>query len=149
MSKTLSKIDEDLKNAAKSKDTETVTVLRGLKSAIHNKEIEKKKELSEDEVIEVLKAEAKQRKDSISEFKKGSRDDLVKKEEAELKIIEKYLPEMMADEEIEKKVIEAIKKTGASGPEDMGKVMGAVMSKLKGQADGNKVSAIVKKELSK
>ena len=143
------KIEENLKEALKAKKMEIVTTLRGLKSSLHNKEIElRKKELINEEEIQVLSSEAKQRRDSISEFEKGNRQDLADKEKEELKIIEEYLPETMSEEDIISIVEETIKETGAESPADMGRVMGAAMAKLKGQADGNTVSRIVKEKLS-
>jgi len=144
------KIEENLKKALKQKQMEIVTTLRGLKSSLHNQEIElRKKELTDEEEVQVLQSEAKKRRDSIVEFKKGNRQDLADKEKKELEIIEEYLPEMMGDEEIAEAVDEVIKETGASSPADTGRVMGAVMPKLKNQADGSTVSKIVQEKLSK
>lgn len=143
------KIEEDLKVALKKRNSEVVMTLRGIKSSLHNQEIElRKSELTNEEEMQVLSSEAKKRRDSITEFEKGDRQDLADKEKEELKIIEEYLPEMMAEDDIAKIVEETIKETGATSAADMGKVMGAVMPKLKGQTDGNTVSKIVKEKLS-
>ncbi len=141
-------IDTELKKALKAKDAQKVLTLRGLKSAIHNKEIELKKEgLADKETLSVLESQAKQRRDSIVEFEKGNRTDLVKKEKNELELIEKYLPEKMEDSQTEKMAEEIIKKTGASGIKDMGKVMGELMKEAKGKIDGATASRIVSQKL--
>jgi len=116
------------------------------------KEISERKggdaKLSDEQAVEVLMKAAKQRKESIDQFKNGGRDDLVEKEEKELVLIESYLPEMMDEKEIRKKVQAKIEQTGATGMQDMGKIMGALMSELKGKAEGSEISRIVKEELS-
>jgi len=153
------KINQDLKKAFVGKEELTVSVLRMLNSAIHNKEIEKRTKLSkqekdieklkessqliEEEVIEVISSEAKKRKDAIIEFAKGGRQDLADKETKELAILKKYLPEQMSEEQIREIVQKAIAETGAAGPKDTGKVMSALMPKLKGKAEGGIVSKIV------
>ena len=153
------KINNELKKALQEKDELLLLVLRGVNAAIHNKEIEKRTQLSkqekdveklkkeskliEEEVMQVISSEAKKRKDSIEEFKKGGRDDLVEKEEKELEILKKYLPEQMSEEQIKEQAKKAIEETGAAGPQDTGKVMGALMPKLKGKAEGGMVSKIV------
>jgi len=153
------KINNDLKEALKTKDELKISVLRGINSALKNKEIEKRtkiskeekdleklKELSaltEDEIIEVLLSEAKKRKDAIEEFKKGKRMDLAEKEEKELKILEEYLPEQMSEEEIKEAAKRAIEEVKAIGLRDMGRVMSVLMPQLKGRADGKTVSRIV------
>jgi uncharacterized protein YqeY len=162
------KLDSDLKKAQQEKDELVLLVLRGIKAAIHNKEIEKRTKLSKDpsfaeaaegeerlkklekeskliegEVMQVVSSEAKKRKDSIEEFKKGKRDDLVEKEEKELEILKKYLPEQISEEQIQEEVKKVIKEIGAAGLQDTGKVMSALMPKLKGRAEGGVVSRIV------
>ncbi len=141
-------INQSLIKALKAKETEKVQTLRGLLASLKNAEIEAKGELKDDRVIEVLRKEVKQRKEAAVEYQKGNREDLVKKEKSELDIIEEYLPEEISDQKIETAVKEAIKKTGASSKQDIGKVMGVVMAKLKGQADGARVSQITSKLLS-
>ncbi|HEX7042817.1 MAG TPA: GatB/YqeY domain-containing protein [Patescibacteria group bacterium] len=106
-------------------------------------------EATDEDVLFVINKEAKQRRDSISEFEKAGRQELVDKEKAELKILETYLPEQLSEEEIKKLVDEAVSSTGASSPSDMGKVMGALMPKTKGKADGNLVSRLVRDALIK
>jgi len=145
-------IINDMKTAMKQKDALTLQVLRSLKSKLMEKEISERKEgeatLSDEQAIGVLMKAAKQRKESIDQFESGGRDDLAEKEKEELKIIESYLPAMMDEDEIRNVVNEKISQLGASGLQDMGKVMGVVMQELKGKAEGSKISAIVKEELS-
>lgn len=150
MPKIQNQIKTELNEAMKNKDETSVLTLRGLLAAIHNKEIElKKKELTDEEVISVLSIQAKQRRDSILEFEKGNRVDLVEKEKKELVLIKKYLPEKMADSDMEKMVEEIIKETGASEMKDMGRVMGELMKKSQGKIDGAVASRMVKEKLSK
>jgi len=141
------KIKNDLKDAMKSGDNVTRDVLRMLNSDIKNVEIDLKKELADDDVVKIIKRNIKSRRDSIEQYKKGNREDLAVQEEKELKILEKYMPEQMNEEEIRKIVIDIIKKSEALGASDFGKVMGVVMRETKGIADGNVVSRIVKEEL--
>ena len=148
------KIVDDLKGAMKAGQEFEVGVFRFLLASLHNKEIEKKGKglestLSDDEAIEVLSREAKKRKEAIEAYEKGNRTDLAQKETKELEIIEKYLPEQLSEEEIEKIITAAIKKTGAVTVKDFGKVMGVCMKKLSGKADGSSVNKIVKEEMSK
>lgn len=147
---TLEKIKTDLKEALKSRDSFKAGTLRYVLSAVHNAEIDKGKgsKLTEEELATLLQKQAKQRKESIEAYRKGDRSDLVEKEEKELEIIEAYLPEQLGEEEIKKIVGEAIEQVGASGPQDMGKVMGALMPKVKGRADGSLVSRLVKEQLA-
>jgi uncharacterized protein YqeY len=144
----LEQIDNDFKEALKNQDQEMVSVLRMLKSAFKNTQIEKGHELTDQEATSVLEKQAKQRQDSIVQFKAGNRDDLAVKEESELTIISKYLPEKMSEEELQKLIDSVITETGASTMQDMGKVMKAVLDKANGQADGSMVSRIVKEKLS-
>jgi len=146
------RIISDMKKAMKERDSFRLQVLRSLKSKLMEKEISERKggdaKLSDEQAVEVLMKAAKQRKESIDQFKNGGRDDLVEKEEKELVLIESYLPEMMDEKEIRKKVQAKIEQTGATGMQDMGKIMGALMSELKGKAEGSEISRIVKEELS-
>ncbi|MDP2664982.1 MAG: GatB/YqeY domain-containing protein [bacterium] len=158
-------IQKDLKNALLSKDETRVSTLRMLLAVVGNKEIEKRtlfskknpnaKEaelqkqslLSNEEVQQLIAGDVKKHKESIDMFQKGNRPDLVDKEVKELKILEAYLPEQMGEEEVRKLVEEAISSTGAKTPQEMGKVMAALMPKIKGKADGALVSRIVKELL--
>ncbi|PWN05968.1 GatB/YqeY domain-containing protein [Rhodohalobacter mucosus] len=143
----------DLKKAMKAKDADKLRVLRSLKSKLLEKEISIRSggegDITNEQAVEVLMKAAKQRRESIDQFEKGGRDDLAESEKAELEIIESYLPKMMDDEKIREEVKAHIDQTGASGMADMGKVMGAMMGRLKGKADGSDVSRIVKEELSR
>ena len=137
-------INQDLKKAQQEKDELVILVLRGVNSEIHNKEIEKKgEELIEEEVLDVIISEAKKRKEAIEEFRKGNRDDLVEKEQKELEILKKYLPDQIGEEQIKEQAKKTIEEVGAAGPQDTGKVMAALMPKLKGKAEGGVVSKIV------
>lgn len=158
-------INQDLKKAQQEKNELVVLVLRGLNAAIHNKEIEKRTKLSkqekdveklkkeskltEEEMMEVVSSEAKKRRESIVEFKKGNRNDLVEKEEKELEILKKYLPEQMSEEQIKEEAKKVIEEIGATSPQDTGKVMAALMPKLKGKAEGGIVSKAVADLLKK
>jgi uncharacterized protein YqeY len=142
------KINTDLTAAMKAKQPERLSVLRMMKAAVKNKEIELRKELDDAEVVQVLLTLIKQRKDSIEQFTKGGRLDLADKETAEIKVIEEYLPAAVADEEIENVVNLVIKETGASSAKDMGMVMKQVMSCFAGcPVDGKKINALVKSKL--
>lgn len=146
-------IISDIKTAMKNKDQDKLLVLRSLKAKLMEKEISERKsgeaKLTEDQAVEVLMKAAKQRKESITQFEEGGRNDLADNEKQELAIIESYLPEMMSEDEVRKVVKQKIQQTGASGPQDMGKVMGPLMGQLKGKADGGLVSQIVKEELNR
>ena len=141
-------IDKDLVEAMKSKDENTLLVLRGLKSSLKNKEIEKQKDLDDTDVMGVIQSQIKSRRDSVELYEKGGRAELADKEKKEIDILQKYLPEQMSEEEIRTIVKKAIEQTGATEIKDMGKVMGSVMPETKGKADGSLISKIVKEELS-
>jgi uncharacterized protein YqeY len=160
------KIAKDLKEALKGKKEVEISALRQLLAAILNKEKEKraklakKKEkikeeelakesqLTDDEVIIVISSEIKKRKEAISEFEKGERQDLVEKEKAELEILKRYLPEQLSEQELKKLAREIIERTGASSPKDMGKVMGQLIPQVRGRAEGAVISKIVKELLA-
>lgn len=149
---TKKQLQEDLKQAMLAKDEIKKSVLRMLLSAITYYEIQKGGagyEASEEDVLTVIQKDVKQRKDSIEQFKNGGRQDLVDKETQELTLLEKFMPAQMSEDEVKTLVKEAITQTNASTPQDMGKVMRALMPKTKGKADGSLVSKIVKEELSK
>ena len=141
-------MNQDMKTALKSNDKVRLETIRLLRSQIHNAGITKGKELSEEEVLEVMAKEVKKRKESIKMFEDGGREDLVEKETQEMEIISSYLPEPLNEKELETIVSEAIKETGAESMRDMGKVMAVVMPKTKGRADGKQVQELVKKKLS-
>ena|SRR5262245_15321668 len=143
------KIQSDIADAMRSKEMLKLGVLRMMKSAVKNKEVEKMKALDEAEVLSVFSTLVKQRKDSVEQFRKGGREDLAQKEEAEIKVIEQYLPAAASDEDIRKAIEAAIQETGAASIKDMGKVMKAAMAQLSGKtAEGSRVSQMVKEKLS-
>ena len=144
------KLMDDMKAAMKERESGKLrlTVIRMARAAIKNAEIAKHKDLTDDEVIEVLAKEVKQRKDSIEEYARANRQDVVQTLKEEVAILTEYLPEQMSAEEVRKLVREAIQATGAVGPKDMGKVMGQLMPKVKGRADGKLVNEIVKEILT-
>lgn len=141
-------ITEDLKNAMRNKDVDTLSTLRMLSSAIKNKQIALQTTLSEDDIIGVIASQAKQRKDSIKQYKSAGREELAQKEEKELSILNNYLPAQMSEEEIKTIINDTVAKINAQGPQDMGKVMGALMPLTKGKADGALVSKLVKETLN-
>lgn len=141
-------LNTEMKVAAKAKDKIRLSAIRMVRASIKNKEIEKRRELDDKEIIEVISALVKQRKESIRQFRKGKREDLAKKEEAELDILLSFMPEQLSREKIDEKVKETIKKIGAISTKDIGKVMKALMTDLAGRVDGKVVSEIVRKRLS-
>lgn len=139
---------DDTKTAMKAKDMDKVNTLRFLQAAIKNKEIEvRPNELTDDDVLAVLRKSVKQRQDSIEQYKTAGRADLADKEQAEMAIIESYLPQQLSADVIEKFVKEAIAETGAKTMKEMGAVMKVVMAKTQGAADNKVVSELVKKNL--
>lgn len=142
-------ISEDMKSAMKSGDKLALSVLRMLNSELKNREIEKGEELSDEAVLEVVSKQAKKRKDSIAAYNQGGRSELAEQEQLELDILNKYLPEQMGEEELRRVISETINETGAKEASEMGKVMGALMPKIKGKADNSLASKIVKEELDK
>jgi uncharacterized protein YqeY len=144
----IEKIQTEITQAMKAKETLRLSVLRGLKTALKNKEIERMRPLNETEEIQVIQSLVKQRKESIEQFTKGGRADLAKQEEAELAIIESYLPAAVPAEEIDRAVDEAITETGASSVKDMGRVMKAVMARFAGKVvDGKQINEKVRVKL--
>jgi hypothetical protein len=142
------KIQSDIAEAMRSKDLLKLGVLRMMKTAVKNKEVEKMKTLEEAEVLAVFNTLVKQRKDSIEQFRKGGREDLAQKEEAEIKVIEQYLPAAASEDDIRRAIDEAIQETGAASMKDMGKVMKAAQARLAGKTvDGARVSQMVKEKL--
>ncbi len=144
----LPKIDEELKSALKAGDKLKATVLRGLKSDIQYRQIDLGRDLTDEDILATLQSAAKRRRDSIEQFKKGGRDDLVDKESRELELIEGYLPEQLSEDKIREHIQASLEATGASSPAQMGAVMKDLMPRLKGQADGKLVSQLVRQMLS-
>jgi len=146
------KLQKDFLKALKDKDYEKLNVLRLINSAVKNYQIEnlkKDKSVTDEEMVTVLRRQIKQRKDSIEQYRKGGREDLAKKESAEVEILMGYLPPTISDKEIEKIVELKIEELGAQRPEDAGQVMKYVMAELKGKADGSQVKKIVDSKLKK
>jgi len=143
----LEQLDSDLKEAAKTRDQIRLTVLRLLKSALKNYEIEVGHDASPQEIMTILQKEAKKRRDSIEQYEKAGRSDLVEEESKELEIIQTYLPKEISDEQLDSLVREAIAQTGASGLSDMGKVIPVVIKSSKGSASNDRISAKVKQVL--
>lgn len=143
------KLNEEMVAAAKSQNKIRLSAVRMIKSTLHNKEISLMRPLNEAEVLQVLSSMIKQRKDSIEQFAKGGRTDLVEKEEAELKVIQEFMPAQMSEEEVDAIIKKTIEEAGAVSIKDMGKVMKLVMPKLTGVADGKIVGEKVKAFLSK
>jgi hypothetical protein len=147
------RISEDIKAAMKARDTIRLETVRSIKKVILEKEVSLRPQgqdsLTESQEIEVLAQVAKQRRDSIEQYRKAGRDDLAEQEAQELAIIEEYLPKQLSDEEVSAVIDETIASVGATSVKDMGKVMGPVMQKLKGRADGQKIQAMVKAKLGR
>ena len=142
-------INSDFKEAFKSGDAVAKSVIAMLKSAIKNKEIDNKGvELSDEQVIDLLSTEIKRRKDSAKQYRDGGREDLAVSEEGEIAVLQKYMPEQLTKEELEKLVVDAVSESGASTMQDLGKVMSLLKDKVKGKADGSEVAALVKSKLS-
>lgn len=142
------KILIDLKNAMKNQNKELLSVVRMVKGAIQLEEIKVKHELNDEEVITIIAREIKTRKESIKEFEKGGRDDLIEKTSREIELLNKYMPAQMSEEEVIKIIDEVFAKINPAGPSDMGKIMGAIAPLIKGKADLGFVNTKVKEKLS-
>ncbi|MDQ5985380.1 MAG: putative protein YqeY [Syntrophus sp. SKADARSKE-3] len=144
----MEKIEKESIAAAKAKDKIRLSALRMMKTALHNKEIDLRRELTEAEFLQVVASMVKQRRDSIEQFEKGGRTDLVEKEQAELAVVQEFMPQQMSVEDIRQAIEKAVSELGATGPKDMGKVMKALMPVVSGKADGKVVSELVKARLT-
>jgi uncharacterized protein YqeY len=140
-------LDQDMKAAMKQKDKETLSTIRMVRASIKKVEIDNRGELSDDQALEVLVREIKQRKDSLQEYEKAGRDDLASKEKREIEILSTYLPKQLTEEELRAIVDKAIAETGATSKKEMGKVMGAVLPLVKGRADSKQVNQLVQQLL--
>jgi hypothetical protein len=147
MSALKDRLNLEFNEALKSGDSLKVSVIRLLRSHMKNREIDQHGELSEQEILVIIAAAVKQRRDSIEQFSKGGREDLVQKETKEMEILQRYLPQPLSREELEIVIRGAIHEAGANGPNDMGKVMKMIMSKVKGRADGALLQARVREIL--
>jgi hypothetical protein len=144
-----SRIRTDMNAALKAGERERVGVLRMLLAELRNKEIEKGRPLTEDEALAVIASGVKSRQESVEQFRAGRRPDLANREEAEIEVVRGYLPAPLSPQELEGLVEQAIAETGASGPKEMGKVMGWLMPRVRGRADGAEVSRRVKEKLAR
>ncbi|ARI77018.1 GatB/YqeY domain-containing protein [Halobacillus mangrovi] len=143
------RLTQDMKTAMKARDKKRLSTIRMVRASFQNEAIKLGKDsLSEEEEMTVLSREVKQRKDSLQEFKEAGREDLVEELEKEIEILQVYMPKQLTDEELEEIVQETIEEVGATSKADMGKVMSAVMPKIKGKADGSKVNKLVLQQLS-
>jgi uncharacterized protein YqeY len=141
-------LNEDMKTAMKAREPEKLGALRLLLAAVKQREVDERITLEDTQLVSVIDKMIKQRKDSIAQYEKASRQDLADKEKYEISVLEAYLPQQMSQAEVEAAVAEAIASTGAKGAADMGKVMGVIKTKLAGRADMGKVSALVKARLT-
>lgn len=141
------KLAQDLKEAMKAKDETKTAVIRQIKTAVMNAEIKSKKEMTDDDIVSVIFSLSKAHNESIESFTKGNRPELADKEKQELEIIMSYLPKQLTDDELREIVKETIAAVNAQSAKEMGKVMGAVMPKVKGRADGTKIGVIVREFL--
>ncbi|TJY43429.1 GatB/YqeY domain-containing protein [Cohnella pontilimi] len=142
------RLNEDMKQAMKGGEKFKLSTIRLVRAAIKNQEIELRRPLDDSELIQVVSRELKQRRDSLQDFQRAGRDDLVANVSAEIDIISQYLPEQLTEEEVKVIVKQTMQETGASSKADMGKLMGALMPKVKGRADGKLVNQIVQQLLS-
>ncbi|MDT2839147.1 GatB/YqeY domain-containing protein [Vagococcus carniphilus] len=144
----LETLNDDIKVAMKSKDKEALAILRMIKTSIQNEQINKGEDLSPEEELTLVSREMKQRKESLSEFEKAGRSDLIEQASFGISIVARYLPEHLSDEELKSIIAEAIASVDATSMKDFGKVMGVVMPKTKGKADGQKINTLVKELIS-
>jgi hypothetical protein len=142
------RIAREMRGALKGGEKVRLATLRLLSAAVKNREVELRHELSDDEVREVATREVRRRTEAIEAFERGGRDDRAAQEREERDLLQAYLPEQLSDEEVAALIDEAIASTGASSPNEMGKVMGFVMGRAKGKVDGSKVQALVRERLS-
>jgi uncharacterized protein len=143
----LKRLDEDLKTALKTSDRLKLSVLRLAKAAVKNQQIDKGRELSDEEILAIFSTLAKQRRESIEQFSKGGRDDLARQEGLELVILQSYMPAQLSEGEVDAMILEAIKESSAKGEGDMGKVMKLLAPRIKGVADGKWVNKRVRELL--
>ena len=144
----IDRVSSEMVKAAKDKDKAKLSVLRMIKSALHNREIDLKDKFGEKEILQVLSSMVKQRKDSVEQFRNGGRLELAEKEEEEIEVIQGFMPEQMPEEEIKAEIENAIEEAGATSIRDMGKVMKLLMPRLMGKADGKAVGEAVKARLA-
>ncbi|WP_078597225.1 GatB/YqeY domain-containing protein [Evansella clarkii] len=146
--KLLDTLNQDMKEAMRNKEKQRLSVIRSVKASLQNESIKLGKEITDEEALSVLSREMKQRKESLHEFEQANRSDLVEKTKLEIELLEEYMPAQLSDEELQQIVDETIQETGAGSKAQMGKVMGAIMPKVKGRADGTRVKQMVEQNLS-
>lgn len=139
------KLQEDLKSSMKNKDTLRKSVITLVRAAIKHYEVDNRVELGDAEIIDIISKQLKQRNDSLIEFEKAGREDLVEETKSEIQVLKEYLPQQLSEEELEKIVIETIAEVGATSMKDMGKIMASIKPKTAGRADGRKINELVKK----
>ena len=144
----LDKIKSDLVTSMKNKDTFSLNVIRMVKASIQMEAINKKRDLTDEEIISVVEKQIKMRKDAIIEFEKGNRSDLVEQNTKEIELLQKYMPEQLSEEEVNNIILEAFKLINPTSSKDMGLIMKEVTPKLKGRTDMSKVSSIIKEKLN-
>ncbi|HPM28019.1 MAG TPA: GatB/YqeY domain-containing protein [bacterium] len=142
-------IDQDLRNAMRNRETKSVTTLRSVKASLQNATIENRGDLKDEQIINVLQREIKKRKEAAELYKRSKREDHVEQELEEIKIIEKYLPEQMSNEELAQLIEQAAQETGANSPSDIGRVISLVVSRAGGKADGGRIANAVRAKLQK
>jgi uncharacterized protein len=141
-------VEHELMAATKQQDKARLSTLRMIKSSLHNKEIDFRRNLNDTEVLQLLATMVKQRKDSIEQFQRGGRDDLVQKEEQEVVVIQSFMPQQLSEEELEAEINKAMSEVGASTVKDMGKVMKVLMPRVTGKADGKMINERLKLKLT-
>lgn len=139
----IERLNQDMKTAMKNKEKATLSVIRMVRSSLKNREIELQRPLDEEEALDVVIKELKQQQDSLTEFEKAGRADLIEKTRTEIAVLERYLPEPLSEEELRTIIQQVIDQTGATSKADMGKVMKTVMPEVKGRADGKQVNRLV------
>lgn len=143
-----SRLEQDMKDALRQKDRDRLSAIRMLRAAIQNADIDAGRSLDDQEVMEVLARELKMRRESLAEFQRAGRTDQAAQLERQIQVVQEYLPEPLSEEEIAQLARRVMAEVGAAGPQDMGKVMGKIMPLVRGRADGNVVSRIVRGELT-
>ena len=141
------KLNEDLKKYMKEKNTLALNTVRLVIAEIKNKEVEKNSEITDEEILQIIRKQIKMREDSIQQFRSANREDLAEKEAQELEILKNYLPEDLTDEELDKIIQETIKELNASSKKDFGRVIKEVIQKVQGRADNKKISELISKQL--
>lgn len=141
------KLQEDLKSSMKNKDQVRKSVVTLVRAAIKQYEVDNREELDDEGVMNIISKQLKQRNDSLAEFEKAGREDLIEETKSEIQVLKEYLPQQLSDEELEKIVLETISEVGATSMKDMGKIMGTIKPKVAGRADGRRINELVKKNL--